>query len=418
MNAKQLLCAGLSGALLLAGLTACAPQAAEPDPGDVAYQTAGLSRDTVLFTVDGTDVTADQYLFWLLQSVAAAKQAGYLADDGAWEEEIEGAPTADFLKEDAMNTSILYTTVANHAADAGVTLTEEDEAALDEDLQALADQLDTYYGITFQEYLDQQCISQEAFRTLNSVAYLAQNLQEKMEADGEFEVDQEELDALVEEAGYRRAKHILLAFPANEDGSDVTDEQKAAVKAEADTLLAQIRAADDPLAEFDAVMNERSDDGRDGEGNLYMPDGYTFYSSGYLTDGSGALVSEFVEAANALAVGEISEPVETDYGYHILLRQDFTEEERQQMRDDMAAVYPNYAMNQRNEEWIAQAAVETTAAYDELDPHAFYVNMSEKVQAWQEEREAELAAQATATPAPETGAPAEETPAAETPAAE
>ena len=84
----------------------------------------------------------------------------------------------------------------------------------------------------------------------------------------------------------------------------------------------------------------------------------------------------------------------------------------------MAAVYPNYAMNQRNEEWIAQAAVETTAAYDELDPHAFYVNMSEKVQAWQEEREAELAAQATATPAPETGAPAEDTPAAETPAAE
>ena len=92
MNAKQLLCAGLSGALLLAGLTACAPQAAEPDPGDVAYQTAGISRDTVLFTVDGTDVTADQYLFWLLQSVAAAKQAGYLADDGAWEEEIEGRP--------------------------------------------------------------------------------------------------------------------------------------------------------------------------------------------------------------------------------------------------------------------------------------------------------------------------------------
>ena len=78
MNVKQFLCAGMTGALLVAGLTACAPGAPEVDPSDVAYQTAGVTRDTVLFTVDGTEVTADEYLFWLLQSVASAKQSGYL----------------------------------------------------------------------------------------------------------------------------------------------------------------------------------------------------------------------------------------------------------------------------------------------------------------------------------------------------
>ena len=368
MKLNRLLCAGVCGAVLLAGLSACAPEAPQADPDDIAYQAAGISRDTVLFTVDGTEVTADEYLFWLLQSVAAAKQSGYLADDNAWEEEINGAPTAEYLREDALNTSILYTTVANHAAAEGITLSQEDEDAMDTELETLTQNLDTYYGMTYQEYLDQQCISDAAFRKLNSVAYLAQDLQ-------------------------TRAKHILLAFPTNEDGSAATDEQKAAVLEEANQLLAQIRAAADPAAEFDAVMNQRSDDGRDENGDLYMPEGYTFYGDGYLADGTGALVSEFVNAAKALAVGEISDPVETSYGYHILMREDFTDEERQQLRDSMASIYPNYAMNQRNEEWIAEAVVETTP---------------EMAQAWQAEKEAEQAAQATASPAAESETPAAE----------
>ena len=415
MKLNRLLCAGVCGAVLLAGLSACAPEAPQADPDDIAYQAAGISRDTVLFTVDGTEVTADEYLFWLLQSVAAAKQSGYLTDDNAWEEEINGTPTAEYLREDALNTSILYTTVANHAAAEGITLSQEDEDAMDTELETLTQNLDTYYGMTYQEYLDQQCISDAAFRKLNSVAYLAQDLQAALEERGEFEAGEADLDAMIEEAGYTRAKHILLAFPTNEDGSAATDEQKAAVLEEANQLLAQIRAAADPAAEFDAVMNQRSDDGRDENGDLYMPEGYTFYGDGYLADGTGALVSEFVNAAKALAVGEISDPVETSYGYHILMREDFTDEERQQLRDSMASIYPNYAMNQRNEEWIAEAVVETTPAYEALDPHAFYVNMAEMAQAWQAEREAEQAAQATASPAAESETPAAET---ETPAAE
>ena len=261
MNVKQFLCAGMTGALLVAGLTACAPGAPEVDPSDVAYQTAGVTRDTVLFTVDGTEVTADEYLFWLLQSVASAKQSGYLADDDAWEEELNGVPTAEYLKEDARNTSVLYTTVSNHAAAAGLTVTEEEQAEADAELETLTQRVDSYYGMTLQEYLDQQCISEAAFRKLNQVPYLARSLQTQMEEAGELTAQDADLDAMVEEAGYYKAKHILLAFPENEDGSAVTDEQKAAVKAEADQLLAQIRTAADPLVEFDKVMNERSEDG-------------------------------------------------------------------------------------------------------------------------------------------------------------
>ena len=204
MNVKQFLCAGMTGALLVAGLTACAPGAPEVDPSDVAYQTAGVTRDTVLFTVDGTEVTADEYLFWLLQSVASAKQSGYLADDDAWEEELNGVPTAEYLKEDARNTSVLYTTVSNHAAAAGLTVTEEEQAEADAELETLTQRVDSYYGMTLQEYLDQQCISEAAFRKLNQVPYLARSLQTQMEEAGELTAQDADLDAMVEEAATTR----------------------------------------------------------------------------------------------------------------------------------------------------------------------------------------------------------------------
>lgn len=397
MKAKQLLCAALSGALTIGLLAGCGQTAKTPGPEDIAYQAAGIPRDTVLFTVDGTEVTADDYLFWLLSSVATAKQNGYLADDTAWEEEIDGTPTADYLKQDAQSVSILYTTVANHAAEAGVTLTEEQIADGDAQMEQLSQQLDTYYGMTMQQYLDQQCISEEGFRELSNVAYLAAGLQEKMEADGELTPTDEDMDAMLEDTGYYNAKHILLAFPENEDGSAVTDEQKAAVKAEADALLAQIRAAADPMAEFDKVMNERSDDGRDESGALYAPDGYLAYP--------GQMVPEFEEGAMALEVGEISEPIETTYGYHIILRLDADTEE-------MRAKYPSYVMNELNGQWVEEAKVETTEAYDALDPKAIYDKMVELIEQWEAERAA--AAQATASPAPETETPAPET---ETPSA-
>ena len=156
-------------------------------------------------------------------------------------------------------------------------------------------------------------------------------------------------------------------------------------------------------------MNEKSDDGRDEtSGELLKPNGYTFLSTGALLDGSSSLVTEFVTAGTALAEDEISAPVETDYGYHILLRQNADNE-------DTRAAYPNYAMNQMLEQWTADAKVETTDAYDKLDPKTFCDFMMNMVKEWQEQKQAEAEAQASESPAAETetAAPETETPAAE-----
>ena len=416
MNWKKLLCAGLSGALLLGALTGCSDKPADPTPAgtpaadDIAYQTAGITRDTVLFTADGEEVVADEYLYWLLNAVVQAKNSGYLADDEAWEEEIDGTPTADYLKQWALDNSKLYAVTMSKVNEEGVTLTEEDQASVQSQMDSMASTLELYYGVTLQEYLDQQCISQAAYQMMAfEVPMLVGQLQTKYTDAGEFTPTDENMQAMIDAEKISSCKHILLTFPTNEDGSEVTDEQKAEVKAQADALLAEIQSADDPVAAFDAAMNEKSGDGRDPETNeLYKPEGYTFLADGSLVDGSGSLVTSFVQTGIALKEGELSQPVETDYGYHILLGQSADNEETR-------AVYPNYAMNMRIDQWMEEAKVETTDAYAALDPKAFYDNMVQLVQQWQEEKEAEAAA--SASPAAETETPAASEAPAESPAA-
>ena len=418
MKWNRLLCAGLSGALLLGALTGCSngnPAPAETTPAatpaadDIAYQATGLTRDTVLFTVDGRDVTADQYLYWLLTSISTAKSMGYLADDEAWEETIEDAPTADYLKDAALETSKLYAVVAAQAEANGVTVTEDQRAEAEASLEQLGQMYEMYYGLTLQEWLDQQCISREGYLSLNDAYYQVSGLQTKFEEAGEFEATDEALQNMIDSEGIYTCKHILLVFPEHEDGSDPTDEEKAATKAEAEALYAEITAAADPAAAFDEAMNEKSGDGRDEEtGDLLKPEGYTFLSSGMLLDGTSSLMVEFANAGTALEVGEISQPVETSYGYHILMRVDAK-------NDETRAAYSDYCMNLKLEQWGADAQVETTDAYKNLDPKAFYDFMMNMALQWQEEQQAEAEAQASASPAAETESPAAET---ETPAAE
>lgn len=165
----------------------------------------------------------------------------------------------------------------------------------------------------------------------------------------------------------------------------------------ANEMRQQLRDAGDSEELFDQLMNEYSEDGRDADGNLYAPDGYGLAYA-------GQMVPEFENGALALEVGQISEPIATAYGYHIIMRIPLDQEQL----DDMVSSYctPEYKLQMITEEWISQAEVVTTTAYDELDPKAFYDRLTAITEAREAARKAAQSAAPTEEVEPE-ASPAE-----------
>jgi len=97
----------------------------------------------------------------------------------------------------------------------------------------------------------------------------------------------------------RRASHILLEVKKDASAAD-----KAAVKARADALVAQLRKTPADFAKL-AKANSQDPGSKDQGGDL-----------GYF--GKGAMVKAFEDVAFQLKQGDISAPVESEFGYHII----------------------------------------------------------------------------------------------------
>ncbi len=105
-----------------------------------------------------------------------------------------------------------------------------------------------------------------------------------------------------------RARHVLIN-PLPEDaaeGTEATDEQWAAALAEAEDVHEQLSAED---ADWFAIAEEHSDDpgsgARGGDLGWYDPEASPY-------------VAEFATALEGLEVGELSEPVRSEFGYHVI----------------------------------------------------------------------------------------------------
>ena len=94
-----------------------------------------------------------------------------------------------------------------------------------------------------------------------------------------------------------KASHILVKVDAS-----ATPEQKAAAKTKAEGLLKQVKAGGD----FATLAKENSDcPSKDRGGDLGFFDKST-------------MVKEFADAAFAMKIGQVSDVVETQFGYHII----------------------------------------------------------------------------------------------------
>jgi parvulin-like peptidyl-prolyl isomerase len=371
---------GLSAALLLGALAGCTPSGNNQPTGtpsptvstdagtiplvateDSVQKVVGIPGDTVMFTVNGEDITAAELYYWIAASV---ERVGYYSFGSAsaidWTATQDEQTIAEFILEDAKQTATFYRLIKIEATKAGITLSDEDKADLQDQIRQYIDQMgeDGYAN-----RLQQICLSDEEFRNILEIGYLYSSVQNHLYGDkGQTPPTSEGLIAMAEEQGLMLAKHILIkTVSVGSDGTNtpLSDEEQAAAKTKAEGILAQLKAVegDAQQALFDQLMEENSEDGRNADGTLSSPDGYLF--------GTGEMVQEFEDATAALEYNQISDLVKTDYGYHIILR---LPPDNADMRDR----WLNAKMEETTDGWLAAAQVEDGTEMAKIDVKAFY----------------------------------------------
>ncbi len=288
---------------------------------NIFTELTGIAADETAVTVDGNAIPADLYFYWLsytannmeyqLQTYAMYGMYAELFDENGalvWDGELTpGMTLRQYVAGSAENSAKFYAALENLAAENGVVLTDEDKAAQAADDAASVEEAGGQEA--FDAQLAQLGISRASFDRVNSDYYLFTHLTELAQQEGS--------GIYLEPAGYDQyatyADHILLSTIDLDTREPLSEEEIAAKYATAQDLLAQLQAAEDVETLFAQLADQYSED----TGRATNPNGYIYTP--------GTMVTEFEDAAAALAPGEISDIVETTYGYHILLRKDLAQ---------------------------------------------------------------------------------------------
>ncbi|NLY56323.1 MAG: tetratricopeptide repeat protein [Firmicutes bacterium] len=184
---------------------------------------------------------------------------------------------------------------------------------------------------SFEQLLKSQNVSLRDFTERIKEQLRIQNFLQQVAGDGE--VTDEEIARAYEQV---HAQHILIA---------TTGDPEADAAAEA--KIKELKAKLDQGADFAALAKEYSEDpgSKDDGGDL------DFISR-------GQTVPEFEEAAFALQVGEVSEPVKTQFGYHLIkvvARKEAAGEEFEQAKEQIAAQLRQSKQNANLMAWYTEA---------------------------------------------------------------
>ncbi len=176
----------------------------------------------------------------------------------------------------------------------------------------------------------------------------ATGLEKLMESSGMLaSASEEEIKKFYDDkigAGQIRSSHILLK---TDDKDEAARAAKAAAKAKIEELLKQANGGSD-FAEL-AKANSECRSSAPGGGDL-----------GFF--GKGQMVPEFEQAAFALKEGEISNVVETQYGYHIIRRASFAE-----IKDEVASQINNEKNTKLTVEYLDKLKAEAKIVWPQTE---------------------------------------------------
>lgn len=330
-NLKTFIAGALTG-IILASL---------PVLADSVRQMIEVELNTVNITVDGKKVDGDNILYNDRTYVPLRAIAEMLGKNVSWDQETNTASISDFAGVTYSGSEVGKVngkSILSEQLDTYKSLAKVNNPQMsDEEIEKTAKEMIVYdialadyakkYGVeinsefeerynSYMQYISSQY--PQFLQLLQAVGYTEKSYKQAQQSDyladmvlseapADYSVTDTEASDFYntnkENFKYDglRAKHILFSV-LDKDGNELDENAKQEVYKKATDVYNRIKKGED----FDTLMKEFTED----PGIAQNPDGYTFTK--------GELVSAFEEKAYSMNVGDVSEPVLSEYGYHII----------------------------------------------------------------------------------------------------
>lgn len=322
---KKLACAALAGVMGTAALAGCSSKI----DGTKALITSG--EDTVTVGVGNLLVRMNQAQMAYYYSMMGGSTTGIWEKDAG-----DGKTYADTTKDNVLTQLENMLLLKQHADEYDVTVSEEEQAKIQEAAKAFAD-------ANGEETLNKLAVTQADIEQLLELY----TYQDKMFAPMTADVDTNVEDSEAAQSKITYCK-VDTSDTTNDDGTTtaLTDEEKQAKKDQAQAVLDKLNAAEDPAAaDIDALAKEVDE-------NLSAVD-TTFGEDDTLLD------DKLKEAVKDLKDGEVcQEVVEGENAYFVVrmdsvLDREATDKEKESIADERK----QEAYNNLLEEWGDDAKV-------------------------------------------------------------
>jgi len=265
---------------------------------------AGIGRWDVVFELDDMPLLWEEMYYYLQNTRAMLERAMPIVDWDAYSHEAnadgELMTFNELVIQNAMASALQHRAIQRLFTDLDKTM---DEGIYRESKQEYMEM----FNLNEEEFsatLWENYMTEDVFAYIFSVLAMRDQVMAALVGEHGEDVPEEAVNAFVEEHEVLRAKHILLMT------QDLSEAEQAEVRAEADAIFAEVTAlqGEARMTRFDELIAEVGED----PGMFANPEGYVFMP--------GVMVPEFFDGTLALAYGEISPPIQSSFGYHIILR--------------------------------------------------------------------------------------------------
>lgn len=314
------------------------------------------NADTVM-TVNGSEVSWDEYMYWIGYSANQLDQYYSYTGNGT---DYSDGETTDIILKDAKNAVAEQHVIFAKAAELGLTV---DEKEVDD---VIANYTEYYCGEDgteedFAELIKDSYATIDTFKSMVRSNLLYTEIINKMYGENGADVSDEDIQKYAKDNEYITATHILL-LTTDEEGNAISDKEKAKLEKQAEGFVKELKAIDNNkkrLERFNELKAEYCQD----TGKESFPDGYCFTT--------GTMVEEFDTSARALDKYEVSDVVESTYGYHVIMRLPLTGSDLCTGEDgypiELRALVAENLFNAQFEQWIKDAKIEFVGKYKNYD---------------------------------------------------